>query len=204
MASKSALSLDMLIRCMPYSSQKIICDMMDVGSDKNNWEALAGSIKDPKTKENRYSLLDIQHFGLELKRDKSMTRAVLTNWGTQETTVQQLFEVLVEIGRKDVITEIMPDYNQKTQKQLVKQNPHHLLGEPQVGRNKIHTTSIEAGLKEMTISGDTQSPLSMVTTATVKAEKIQTMDTKQEQLETQNLRKKSTWQGHCATYSMSI
>ena len=45
---------------------------------------------------------------MELRKGNSMTEAMLRDWGTQETTVGQLLEILMEIGRQDVIQEVMP------------------------------------------------------------------------------------------------
>ncbi|XP_033113454.1 interleukin-1 receptor-associated kinase 4-like [Anneissia japonica] len=106
MAPKRTLSVDMLIRKMPYGPRATICRMMDI----SNWKELAGAITDPKTNDCRYSVDAIANFELELRKGNSMTEAMLRDWGTQETKVGQLLEILMEIGRQDVIQEVMPEF----------------------------------------------------------------------------------------------
>ncbi|XP_071960392.1 interleukin-1 receptor-associated kinase 4-like [Antedon mediterranea] len=162
MPLKNKLLPDMLIRKMPFGPRRTICRHMDIDSNTNNWEALAGSIIDPRTNSNRYSMNDIENFRLELRKGNSITEAVLRDWGTQETTVEQLLEVLFELGRHDVISDIMPEYLEPKTVEIAS-NPHASFeivgehGEPPIGKDvdDVTTSSIEKGIADVKIDNTT-------------------------------------------------
>ncbi|XP_033106815.1 uncharacterized protein LOC117108776 [Anneissia japonica] len=108
MAPRQALTLDMLVRRMPFNARQKMSKMLDPES-LTGWKALAGSLVNPRT--NRYyTTNDIENFALEFRRQNSPTEAVLRDWGTSEPTVGLLIQILLDIGRTDVINEIMPGY----------------------------------------------------------------------------------------------
>ncbi|XP_019633329.1 PREDICTED: interleukin-1 receptor-associated kinase 4-like isoform X1 [Branchiostoma belcheri] len=88
----------MYIRKMPYTVLKMVAMELDPPGQLKGWRDLACLItKGHGSSEPRYNVTKMNMFDMEyMKRDGSPTIALLQDWGTQNTTVQELVEVLLQ------------------------------------------------------------------------------------------------------------
>jgi hypothetical protein len=89
--SQMKSSFPELIQHLPA---KVSITIIRMGNIKmiNNWMAIAAEIWPD------YSLLDIKiHF------EEGKMRSILEKWGSEGATTSRLFEILIKVGRKDII-----------------------------------------------------------------------------------------------------
>ncbi|XP_066284673.1 interleukin-1 receptor-associated kinase 4-like isoform X2 [Branchiostoma lanceolatum] len=87
----------MFIRKMPYTMLKMVAMELDPPGQLKGWRELACLITKGHGKQPRYDVAKMNRFDMEyMKRDGSPTIALLQDWGTQNTTVQELVEVLLK------------------------------------------------------------------------------------------------------------
>jgi hypothetical protein len=65
----------------------------------NNWMTIAAEIWPD------YNLLNIRRYF-----EKGKMESILEKWGSEGATTSQLFEILIKVGRKDIIITLQEDY----------------------------------------------------------------------------------------------
>jgi hypothetical protein len=80
---------------------KAVITIIQLGNIKinNNWMAIAVEIWPD------YSFLDIRRYFEEGKM-----QSILDKWGSEGATTSQLFEILIKVGRKDIIIALQKNY----------------------------------------------------------------------------------------------
>ncbi|XP_051886170.1 interleukin-1 receptor-associated kinase 4-like isoform X2 [Pristis pectinata] len=76
-------------------NHRLIRELSDILDPQDGWKRLAVNIKKP-TGEPRYSQLHIRRFEGVVQMGKSPTTELLFDWGTTNTTVHELVEILVQ------------------------------------------------------------------------------------------------------------
>ncbi|XP_002739502.1 interleukin-1 receptor-associated kinase 4-like [Saccoglossus kowalevskii] len=118
----SNISPKTLVRKIPYGVLRHLTSVLDIPSPLNrNWEGLAAIIpKRSGSSEMKYRQIDIQTFALEhAKPNGSPTLQLLSDWGTQNATCQELVELLLQLDLIAAAEILLPDYvhQKKTQQQ---------------------------------------------------------------------------------------
>ncbi|XP_078596438.1 interleukin-1 receptor-associated kinase 4-like isoform X2 [Branchiostoma floridae x Branchiostoma japonicum] len=100
----------MYIRKMQYTTLKMVAMELDPPGQLKGWKDLASLItKGHGNNQPRYNVTKMNMFEMEyMKRDGSPTIALLQDWGTQNTTVQELVEVLLQGGFYRVANMLIP------------------------------------------------------------------------------------------------
>eukprot|EP00058_Branchiostoma_floridae_P016231 XP_002601719.1 hypothetical protein BRAFLDRAFT_215403 [Branchiostoma floridae] len=98
----------MYIRKMQYTTLKMVAMELDPPGQLKGWKDLASLItKGHGNNQPRYNVTKMKYMEY-MKRDGSPTIALLQDWGTQNTTVQELVEVLLQGGFYRVANMLIP------------------------------------------------------------------------------------------------
>jgi hypothetical protein len=87
-----------LVQHLPVKAAITIIQIGNIEMN-NNWMSIAAEIWPD------YNLLDIRRYFEEGKM-----RSILEKWGSEGATTSQLFEILIKVGRKDIIKYLQKDY----------------------------------------------------------------------------------------------
>ncbi|XP_007903160.1 interleukin-1 receptor-associated kinase 4 [Callorhinchus milii] len=93
------------IRCLNHGLIRKLSDLLD---PQDAWKKLAVDIQKP-TGEPRYTQLHIRRFEGVIRMGKSPTEELLFDWGTTNTTIRELVEILVQNNFLAAASLLLPD-----------------------------------------------------------------------------------------------